>query len=83
MAMLSPDTVNLVGHSMLVRQMCGLLVRKGLVTQAEAAAVFTSAAEEVRMGTEDRAPTDAALGEMVATSYEQQAHWLLGYSGTL
>jgi hypothetical protein len=55
-----------------------LLMEKGVITQQEAAKVFTETADQVRNGTEDGAAP--AIGEGVAKSMEEMAAWCLGYS---
>lgn len=83
----NPNTATLsaalYGNAAATRRLCGLLVAKGVLSQAEAASVFTEAAREVREATEDDGGTKAASGEVVAKLFEQQAHWLLGYPGVL
>ena len=58
-----------------------LLIDKGVITQQEAAQVFTETARQVREGSEDG--TDPGIGEQVATMMESMAGWCLGYSGVL
>lgn len=52
------------------------LMQKGLLSQAEAAAICTEAAEMIRSGTEDG--IHAGPGEASARGYEGIAAWLLG-----
>ncbi|MEZ2132461.1 MULTISPECIES: hypothetical protein [unclassified Sinorhizobium] len=58
-----------------------LLIDKGVITQQEAARVFTETARQVREGSEDGA--DPRIGERVATMMETMAGWCLGHSGVL
>lgn len=53
------------------------LVRKGTLTQQEAADVLVTTARRIREGTED--DEKAKLGEGIAQHYELLAGWLLGY----
>lgn len=78
-----PDAGPLISHAMLMRRLCGLLIAKGVLSQPEAASVFTEAAREVREGSEDDVPYRRDMGELQAQTYEQMAHWLLGYKDVL
>jgi len=53
----------------------------GLITQQEAAKVFTTTARQVREGSEDGPNPEA--GEAVATMMETMAGWCLGHKGVL
>lgn len=58
-----------------------LMIEKGLITQQEAANVFTNTARQVREGSEDgQNPT---AGEAVATMMETMAGWCLGHKTVL
>lgn len=58
-----------------------LLIDKGVVSQQEAANVFTETARQVREGSEDG--DNPSAGEQVATMMETMAGWCLGHSGVL
>lgn len=58
-----------------------LMMDKGLITQQEAAKVFTTTARQVREGSEDGPNPEA--GEAVATMMETMAGWCLGHKGVL
>jgi hypothetical protein len=55
-----------------------LLMEKGLISQQEAAGVFTTAANQVREGSEDGAKPQ--FGEATAQALETMAGWCLGLS---
>lgn len=75
---LQPLSIATIGSGFLALRLLAALVEKQLMSQAEAAAVFVSAANDVRTGTEDDAPDSAGLGEELARTYEKYAAWLLG-----
>lgn len=53
------------------------LVKKGILSQEDAAQVLIDTAEKLRMGTEDGGA--AQSGEATAQVYETMAGWLLGH----
>ena len=57
-----------------------LLIEKGLITQEEAAGVFTKTANQVRDGSEDG--PNPGSGESIARGLEKMAGWCLGYPST-
>lgn len=62
--------------SMFAYRLCVKLVEKRVLTQQEAASIFTATADDIRSGTEDGSGEN--LGEAVARSYEKMASWMLG-----
>lgn len=57
-----------------------LLIEKGLISQQEAAGVFTATANQVRDGSEDG--PSPQYGEAVAKMMEKMAGWCLGQSSS-
>ncbi|MDF2120111.1 hypothetical protein PY365_31575 [Roseiarcaceae bacterium H3SJ34-1] len=62
-------------------RLCALLIEKGLLSKSEGSSVMTSAANDVRSGSEDG--PSAAIGEGIASRLEVMAGWLHGMNPKL
>jgi hypothetical protein len=78
---IGPAAIAAGAAELLAYRMMETLVKKGLLSQSEAAGAFVAAANDIRSGTEDDEPETASVGENIATSYETRAAWLLGRKG--
>jgi hypothetical protein len=74
---IGPAAIAAAASELLAYRLLEALVKKGLLSQAEAAGVFVDAANDVRSGTEDDDEATASAGEAMATNYEGRAAWLL------
>jgi hypothetical protein len=75
---LDPTSIIAGGAGLLAFRSMEALVKKGLLSQQEAASAFVAAANDLRSGTEDDDQASASAGEVLARNYEKYAAWLLG-----
>lgn len=75
----SPPVIMGGASSMFAYRLCVKLVEKSVLSQPEAASIFTATADDIRSGTEDG--SGEKVGEALARSYEKMASWMLGYGG--